>query len=150
MFLDENNMAVQAHDLDHHHDDEPEEAVAARASAQHEARTFNLPASVWGIMMTSYAIFFGALAIAMGHDRSAIFVVAVSILFALMYFGTTFALNSLSAAGRKDEKRDWVKGKFETLGGTMSYGDIFGQMLVLPILFALFGIAVIIIRSVVM
>ena len=148
MFLDENNMAAQTHEMDH--DERPSEAALSTTSAKHESRAFGLPASVWGIMLTSYAIFFGALAIAVGHDRGAIFVVIVSVLFALMYFGTTFALNSVGAADRKGQQSEWVKGKFQTLNGPMSFGEIFGQMLILPILFALFGIAVIIIRSIVM
>lgn len=148
MFLDENNMAAQTHEMDH--DEGPGASVAVPASTQHESRAFGLPRSVWVIMLTSYAVFFCALAVAIGHDRGAIFVVVVSMLFALMYFGTTFALNSVGAEDRKDQKSEWVKGKFQTLGGPMSYGEIFGQMLILPILFAIFGIAVIIIRSVVM
>lgn len=148
MFLDESNMAVHAHEMDYH--EVTEKDVAIEASAKHESRTFGMPASVWGIMLTSYAIFFGALAIATGRDLGAIFVVTISGLFALMYFGTTFALNSIGAAGRKEQESEWVKGKFQTLSGSMSYGEIFGQMLILPILFALFAVAVIIIRAVIM
>ena len=148
MFLDENNMAAQTHELDY--DEAPEDAVAVQASKQHEARTFGMPRSVWTIMLTSYAVFYGALAIAIGHDRGAIFAVVVSILFACMYFGTTITLNSVGAAGRKGQESEWIKGKFQTLNGAVSYGEIFGQMLILPILFAIFGIAIIIIRSVVM
>ncbi|HEY9091198.1 hypothetical protein [Parasphingorhabdus sp.] len=148
MFLDENNLAAQSHDMEQ--DLHPENMVALEASTQHEARTFGLPGSVWSIMLTSYAIFFVALAIATGHDLGAIFVVTVSGLFAIMYFGTTFVLNSIGAAGRKELESEWVKGKFQSLNGPMSFGEIFGQMLILPILFAIFAVAVIFIRSAVM
>ncbi|MEW4468914.1 hypothetical protein AB1K62_13900 [Parasphingorhabdus sp. JC815] len=153
MFLDEHNMAAQVNDI--YHDDAKEDAKSVSSpedhgiTAKHESRTFGLPRSVWSIMMTCYAIFFGALAVAMGHDGGAIFVLVVSGLFALMYFGTGFVLNSIGAASRKNQKSEWVEGKFQTQSGPMSFGAIFGQMLILPILFAIFGIAMIIIRHVV-
>lgn len=154
MFLDEHNMAAQVNDI--YHVEVQDEAKTPLfpdlydVSAKHEARTFGLPRAVWGIMLTCYAIFFGALAVAMGHDGGAIFVLVVSGLFAIMYFGTGFALNSISATSRKNQKSEWIDGKFQTQSGPMSFGAIFGQMLILPILFAIFGIAMIIIRNSIM
>ena len=105
MFLDEHNMAAQVNDI--YHNEARDDITAARppenydASTKHEARTFGLPRSVWGIMLTCCAMFFSALAVATGHDRGAIFVVVISCLFALMFFCTGFVLNSIDAARRK-------------------------------------------------
>jgi len=145
MLLDENNMAVQSDE--YYHDAAPHELAALAVSAQPEARTFGIPAIIWGSMAASYALFFFGLILGTGHDGRALFMIAISMLYAIMYFGTTFVLNSLGASGRTEQKSQWIKGQFDTYTGRMSFGAVYGQMLVVPIVFALFGLGIAIIRS---
>lgn len=148
MLLDENNMAVQSDE--YYHETTPHKLTAAPMAAQPEARTFGIPKIIWASMAASYALFFFGLILGTGHDGRALFMIAISMLYAVMYFGTAFVLNSLGASGRTKQKSQWIKGQFDTFTGKMSFGAVYGQMLVVPIVFAIFGIGIAIIRSAVM
>lgn len=144
MLLDENNLAVHSQEFG-----EPRRAARVDSGSirvQPEARTFGIPTVIWGSMAASYVLFFMGLALGTGHDGKALFMIAISVLYTLMYFGTAFALNSLGMADRKKGKNQWTNGKFDTFTGPMTFGSVYGQMLVVPIMFALFGIAIAIIR----
>ena len=56
---------------------EMEDLPEGYGAPSHEVRTFELPASLWITMFTSYAIFFAALFVATGHGVSAIFALVV-------------------------------------------------------------------------
>lgn len=144
MLLDESNLAVHSQEFG-------EPVTVARVDPesnrmQPEARTFGIPTVIWGSMAASYIVFFMGLALGTGHDGKALFLIAISVLYTLMYFGTAFILNSLGMADRKRRKNQWVDGKFDTFTGPMTFGSVYGQMLVVPIMFALFGVAIAIIR----
>lgn len=144
MLLDENNLAVHSQDFG-----EPSAVVRsdpASIRVQPEARTFGIPTVIWSTMAASYMVFFTGLTLGTGHDGKALFMIAISVLYTLMYFGTAFALNSLGMADRKKGKNQWIDGKFDTFTGPMTFGSVYGQMLVVPIMFALFGVAIAVIR----
>ncbi|MEP2102569.1 MAG: hypothetical protein ABJP02_03350 [Parasphingorhabdus sp.] len=147
MLLDENELAVLSDE--YYHAPAPHKLDVLAAPAQPEARTFGIPAIIWGSMAASYALFFLGLILGTGHDGRALFMIAVSMLYTAMYFGTVFALNSLSGSA-ENEKSQWIKGKFDTFTGRMSFGAVYGQMLIVPMVFAFFGISIAIIRSIVM
>lgn len=144
MLLDENNMAVQSDE--YYHEPAPYELAALADPVQPEARTFGIPTIIWGSMAASYALFFFGLILGTGHDGRALFMIAISMLYAIMYFGTAFVLNSLGTSGRTKQKSQWINGQFDTYTGWMSFGAVYGQMLVVPIVFALFGLGIVIIR----
>ncbi|MEP2357855.1 MAG: hypothetical protein ABJI14_04610 [Marinomonas sp.] len=146
MLLDEHNMAVQS---DEFYSEAAFQKDRIQSPVQPEARTFGIPPIIWGSMAASYLLFFGGLILGTGHDGRALFMIAISILYTLMYFGTAYALNSLGR-GRLRQKSQWVNGRFDTHTGWMSFGSVYGQMLVVPIMFAFFGIAIAIIRLIVM
>lgn len=144
MLLDENNLAVQTMEFE-----DSSYAITndhVPVSVQPEARTFGIPAVIWSSMAASYVLFFGGLILGTGHDGRALFMIAISVLFTLMYFGTAYALNRLGFAERKNLKSQWTAGKFDTFTGPMSFGSVYGQMLIVPIMFALFGMAIALIR----
>ena len=113
----------------------------------HEIRTFELPGSVWTVMFASYAVFFAALIIATGHDTATLFALVISIAYAIMYFGTAAALNSVSANGRKPLPLADRSGGIETQTGWMDNTAAFAQILTVPILLAVFALAFAIIRA---
>ncbi len=143
MLLDETAVAAQADIFPH--EQVFSHPLPERAPVQPEARTFGIPLVIWGSMAFSYALFFGGLILGTGHDGRAMFMIVISVLYTLMYFGTAFALNSL---GRSEARQNsqWIKGRFDTHTGFMSFGSVFGQMLIVPIMFAVFGLAIAVIR----
>ncbi|WP_323799801.1 hypothetical protein [Parasphingorhabdus sp.] len=113
----------------------------------HESRTFGLPASVWITMFGSYAVFFAALFVATGHGTAAIFALAISIAYTVMYFGTAAVLNNVSAAERNS--RPWAHSAsgIETQTGWMDNRAAYAQILTVPILLAVFACAFAVIRA---
>ena len=148
MLLDENNMAVQSEEF--LFESSPAPVRTEAIAVQPEARTFGIPPVIWGSMAASYIVFFAGLMLGTGHDGRTLFMIAISVLYALMYFGTAFALNGVGASGRSALASQWQGGKFDTHTGRMSFGSVFGQMLIVPIMFALFGAGIAVIRFAVM
>lgn len=98
-------------------------------------------------MFASYAVFFAALMIATGRDGSAVFAIVVSILYAVMYFGTAAILNSVDHSARP-KLSPLHRGKgIETATGWLSNPSANAQILTVPILFAVFACAIAVIRS---
>lgn len=125
---------------------EMEDVPDGYRAPSHEARTFELPASVWITMFTSYAIFFAALFVATGHGVAAIFALVISIAYTVMYFGTAAVLNNVGAAERRNLPPADSTAGIETLTGWLDNGAANAQILTVPILLALFGCAFAIIR----
>lgn len=103
-----------------------------------ELRTFGLPKSVWVTMFLSYAVFFGALIMVTGHDKSALFMIAISGCYTVMYFGAAAAMNSVGASGRPAT----VHGDIDTYTGKLGEGAAFAQILTVPIMVAFFGVVI--------
>lgn len=113
--------------------------------ATQELRTFDLPKSIWWTMFLPYAIFFLAITIATGRDRSALFMIVISASYTVMYFGTAAAMNAAGAPGRPAT----VPGDIDTATGKLSYGTAFAQILTVPLVIAFFGCAIAVIGSIV-
>ena len=126
---------------------EMEDVREGYSGPSHEVQTFELPASVWVTMFTSYAIFFVALFVATGHGMAAIFALVISSAYTVMYFGTAAILNSLTAAERKKLSPAETIGGIQTQTGWMDYTAAYAQILTVPILLAVFACAFAIIRA---
>jgi hypothetical protein len=113
--------------------------------ASQERRTFDLPKSIWWTMFASYAVFFTAITIATGRDRSALFMIVISICYTVMYFGTAAVLNAVGAS----ERPATIPGDIDTATGRLSYRAAFAQILTVPLVIALFGCAIAVVRVVV-
>jgi Na+/phosphate symporter len=100
-----------------------------------EPRTFELPMTIWYSMFASYAVFFGALLAVTGRDTGTVFVIVISMGYAVMYFGTAAILNSISPKTQRSGNRD----KIDTFTGSLSLPAAYAQILTVPILVALFG-----------
>jgi hypothetical protein len=100
-----------------------------------EPRTFELPMAIWYSMFACYAVFFGALLAVTGRDAGTVFVIMISMAYAVMYFGTAALLNSISP------KTEQIKSKvnIDTYTGPMSFAAAYAQILTVPILVAVFG-----------
>jgi hypothetical protein len=143
MLMDSNTIAAETGGIEYLQDS----SAAARSPIRpsHERRTFDLPKSIWRTMFLSYAIFFLAITIATGRDRSALFMIVISGSYAVMYFGTASIMNAVSAHGRPAT----VPGVVETATGKLSYAAAFAQILTVPLVIAFFGCAIAVVRAIV-
>ncbi|WP_301751402.1 hypothetical protein [uncultured Erythrobacter sp.] len=112
-----------------------------------ERRTFELPASVWQIMSACYAVFLIALLASTGGGRAG-FAIAVSAIYIAMFFGTA---RMITRQGPQQEPAP-VRNPgthLQTAFGPMSRGAVFGQILIVPLAVAVFGIAIAIVIAVI-
>lgn len=141
MLMDVRMIAAETRAVEYLQDNDQVFGVPAKAS--HERRTFDLPKSIWYVMFAAYAVFFLAITVATGRDRSALFMIIVSVGYTLIYFGTAAVLNAIGAQGRPVA----VPGDIDTATGKLSYGAAFAQILTVPLVIAFFGCAIAIIRA---
>lgn len=107
-----------------------------------------MPGWIWGTMFACYGTFFGGLVAATGHDAEAVFMLVISIGYAVMYFGTAAALfgvdppkaPSLFARGLAP---------LQTWTGPMNTRAVAAQVLAVPAFLAAFGLAAAVIRAVI-
>lgn len=135
MLMEFNMIAAEARSVEYRQHDI--ELVMPIKSTQ-ELRTFGLPKSVWVTMFLSYAVFFGALIMVTGHDKSALFMIAISGCYTVMYFGTAAAMNTVGAPGRPAT----VHGDIDTFTGRLGKAAAFAQILTVPIMVAFFGVVI--------
>ncbi len=147
MLLEENRFAAESDVIPYGGATDRAPSLPRPAERQsHETRTFDLPRSIWAVMFTAYAVFMIGITLATGHDGFTLFMIVISALYLLMFFGTAGLMNRIDAHGRPRAP----SAKFETWTGPMDYKAVAAQMLAVPVLFAVFGIGIAIIRAVVM
>ncbi|KEO90450.1 hypothetical protein EH31_10200 [Erythrobacter longus] len=113
------------------------------ANAAPDNAGFELPRAVWTSMFACYAVFFGAIAMATGGSGAARFAIVISVLYTIIYFGVA-RIASLQAG---PEARSPLEqgGMLDTWTGLMDKRAVYGQVLIVPIAVALFGISILII-----
>jgi hypothetical protein len=120
----------------------------AEAPAQPEARRFELPGSVWTGMLGSYAVFFAAITLATGGSGHAVFAIVISVLYTAMYFGLA---RVIARQAGPDAKSPLLRGEpLPTWCGPMDAKAVYGQILVVPMAVALFGVGIAVICAVVL
>ncbi len=115
--------------------------AAQPLSAPH--RGFEMPRSFWTIMLGCYAVFFIAIALATGGSGAARFAIVISALYTVAYFG--FARIAARQAGPEAPSPLDRGQPLPTWTGPMSKGAVFGQVLIVPLSVALFGLAMLMI-----
>lgn len=143
MLMDINTIAAETRPVEHLQDNCQDSFTPEKAS--HERRTVDLPKSILWMMFLSYAVFFTAITIATGRDRSTLFMIVISAGYGVMYFGTAAVLNSVGAADRPRS----APGDIDTATGKLSYRAAFAQILTVPFVIAFFGCAIAVIRAIV-
>lgn len=127
----------------------PEVAPVADAptAAQPEQRGFELPARIWQAMIACYGVFFAAMIAALGSSGQAMLSMAVAVVYVAVFFGTARVVMRQNPA-RTPSPLHGI-GILATWTGPMDRKAVYGQILVVPIAVALFGVAagVIIIAS---
>ncbi len=143
--LDEMNVyaAIEAPERSVHElDTRPSPAVPVHPA--HNA--LQVPAAIWRAMFGCYGIFLGGLLYATGRDGEALFMIAISAGYTIMYFGLSGVLIGLDGHGARDG-RIAPGGDLDTWTGPMSPGAVAGQILTIPICLAIFGVVIAVIRA---
>lgn len=112
----------------------------AAKPAHPEEKGFELPNDIWFSMIGCYAVFFIGLLIALGSEGRAIFAIVISALYTVMYFSVAAMLAALSGSATTSPANQ--TGSLMTHTGPMSRAAVYGQVLIVPLAVALFGIAV--------
>ena len=107
-----------------------------------------VPAAIWRVMFGCYGIFLGGLLYATGRDGEALFMIAISTGYTILYFGLSGVQIGLDGHGARDG-RIAAGGNLDTWTGPMSPGAVAGQILTIPICRAFFGVAIAVIRALV-
>ena len=116
----------------------------AEKPMQPETNDLQIPQPIWHAMWGAYTLFFGGLFAAVGHEASALFMLAISIAYTLMYFGTASVLFGLNRP-RSKTLFEHGMGPLQTWTGPMSRSAVAGQILAVPLCLALFGVSIAII-----
>lgn len=124
------------------------EIQAAPAPQVGERRGFQIPPAIWRAMIACYVVFLGALLIATSASGYAIFVIVISAFYVAMFFGVS---RMIVAQGPHQPRSPLAKaqGALQTIYGPLGYREVVAQMLVVPGAIAFFGIAILVIRLVV-
>ena len=133
MLMNHNILAAQTDVIEY---DLPTDSVLIAAHRTSEPRTFELPMSIWYAMFVCYAVFFSALLMVTGTDGGTVYVIAISIGYTAMYFGTAALLNSVSSPAPVANPY----GDIDTFTGRIGFVAAAAQILTVPILVALFGV----------
>ena len=120
------------------------EPEATEKPLQPETNDLQIPQPIWHAMWGAYTLFFGGLFAAVGHEASALFMLAISIAYTLMYFGTASVLFGLNRPHSKTLFEHGM-GPLQTWTGPMSRRAVAGQILAVPLCLALFGVSIAII-----
>lgn len=108
---------------------------------------FQLPRSIWVAMFASYAVFFTAMAFLVDFGAFALFMVVISALYTAMYFG---AGSILARLPRLPDPSPLDRGMpLETWCGPMDRKAVAGQVLIVPMAVAFFGVSVAVISALV-
>ena len=115
---------------------------------QPEWRRFELPRSVWAGMLASYAVFFVSITVATGGSGHALFAIAISVLYTAMFFGVA---RIIARQGGADGRSPLLRGEaLPTWCGPMQAKAVYGQILVVPMAVALFGVGIAVICAAVL
>ncbi len=120
----------------------------AAAPQQPEARMFELPATIWRVMIACYGIFLLALLGATSGAHAG-FAIAVAALYVAMFFGAARVMLRQSPPQPRSpiERQGTV---LQTTYGPLKRAEVYGQVLIVPIAVAFFGVAIAVIAAVVM
>ena len=122
-------------------------AVSISPEAAGRPDGFQLPGSVWLSLFGCYAFFITALAVAAGGSGPARLVLAISAFFMIAYFGTA---SILARVGPRDHVKADAAKPLQTMYGPLEMGAVRAQILTVPIAIASFGLAILVVASVVM
>ncbi|QZH73918.1 MAG: hypothetical protein JY451_09035 [Erythrobacter sp.] len=111
--------------------------------AQPEARGFELPGRIWVAMIACYGLFLASMFAALGGSGKAAFGIAISLVYVTVFFAVARVLIAQNPGAKQSVlDRD---GFLMTHFGPMDRKAVYGQILVVPLAVALFGLAVAII-----
>jgi hypothetical protein len=116
--------------------------------AQPEKRRFELPVAIWVGMLASYAVFFASMISVAGGSGHAAFAVVISIGYTIVFFGVS---RLIARQAGPDAPSPLLRGKdMPTWCGPMESKAVYGQILIVPMAVAAFGIGIAIMVAVIL
>ncbi|MDP3782912.1 MAG: hypothetical protein Q8Q79_08335 [Sphingopyxis sp.] len=85
-----------------HGDSDTAERRSLSIPAHPAHNALQVPASIWRVMFGWYGIFLGGLLCATGRDGEALFMIAISVAYIILYFGLSGVLIGLDGHGARD------------------------------------------------
>lgn len=123
-------------------------AESAAGPVQPEWRRFELPGNVWVGMIACYAAFFASITLATGGSGRAVFAIVISMLYTAMFFGVA---RIIARQAGPDGRSPLVRGEaLQTWCGPMDGKAVYGQILVVPLAVAAFGVGIAVICAAVL
>ena len=121
----------------------------AHASSQEpESRMFELPSSIWRAMVACYGVFLIALLGATGGAHAA-FAITISTIYIAMFFGTARVMLR-QAPPQPRSFLDRSGTVLQTAYGPLARREVYGQVLIVPGVVALFGTGISVISAILM
>lgn len=119
---------------------------STNAIVQPEKTDLEMPKFIWITMFAAYFVFFAGLIVATARDIGTIFVIIISILYTLMYFGVASVLFNQN---RPEQTSLFARGlgPLATYTGPMDKVTVVGQVLTIPACLGLFGVTMAIFRA---
>ncbi len=123
-------------------DTDPGIGIAPRRPpvAQPESRGFELPARIWLAMIGCYGLFLASMIAALGSSGRAALSIAVSLVYVVVFFSVARIVVAQNP-GRQPSPLD-RDGFLMTHFGPMDRKAVYGQVLVVPVAVAIFGMTV--------
>lgn len=142
----EKNFAAEVHLTFTNQSPDVVASGSAGAIVQPEKTDLEMPKSIWIAMFAGYVVFFAGLIAATARDNGTIFVIIISILYSLIYFGVASVLFNQN---RPEQASLFARGlgPLATYTGSMDKGAVVGQVLTIPACLALFGVTMAIFRA---
>jgi hypothetical protein len=125
-------------------------AYAPLARAKEAAKPQAIPAihkdmhpGMYGLATLCWAVFIGIFWLTFAASANALFMVAISTAYALMFFGVPFVMSRLVPRKAKPDSGlfEFLHGKVDTLYGPIDSVEALVQMIVVPVALSLGGIA---------
>lgn len=110
------------------------------AVAQPEARGSELPGRIWLGMISCYALFLASLTATLGSSGEAMLSISISIIYVVIFFAVarTVVMQNPGNGGSPLDRHGFLMTHF----GPMDRKAVYGQILVVPLAIAFFGVAV--------
>lgn len=104
----------------------------------------DMPVAVYQLALACWAAFLGVFWITFAFSGHATFMVAISTVYALMFFGVPAVLTRMTPADVRNHQglSAFLRGRFDTLYGSISGFDAVVQVIVVPACLTLGGIAI--------
>lgn len=115
-----------------------ESAVLRRVSVCHA----DMPPGVYKVAVFCWAAFMAVFWITFFFSTSALFMVIVGTVYAVMFFGVPYVMSRMAPKSSFPSMREFIHGRLDTFCGPIEAGEALLQVLLVPLALTVGGIAI--------